>query len=148
MVPRNKWLLAGAVFVVAVASWIIVDLLVVTDEERLEEFAEIVTEVIDEEHLRAALQHVDPSRQPVLVEARGQSARFDTLSQEQFATHARARLRPFEGLGQHALRREIELKENHAVVLTETFSRRGRVTVDWELRKHGNDWLVSRVNVR
>ena len=130
-----------------VTGLIVADVLIVTDEEIIEDFADIVTDDVDREHIERALAFTDPQRQPILVEVRGQSIRYDR-EVTNFPDLARARLRPFEGTSQHPMRKVFEVRDNAATVQTETFSRRGRVAVDWELRKRGDQWLVSRVSVR
>lgn len=147
MTPRKIAALAVAGVMLLVTTLIVWDVLVVTDEERLETFADAVTEEITRENIDLALTYVDPTAQPVIIEFRHETLRFDKSS-ESFETMARARLRPYEGTDQHALRKSVEIDGNKGHVSTETFSRRGKVGVEWELRKHGDRWLVSRMSIR
>ncbi len=147
MSPKKIAALVGAGLVLLVGTLVIWDILVVTDQERVEAFADTVTSEVSPENIEKALAHVDPALQPVLIEVRGESLRFDQ-SQEHFAAMARSRLRSFEGTKQHVLRKNVEVKGLSATVATETFSRRGRVSVDWELRKRGDAWLVNRMSIR
>jgi len=147
MPPRKIAALAGAAVVAIVAALVTWDVLVVTDEEMVETFAAAVTEDVTRANIHVALGYVDPSVQPVLIEIRGETLRFDQ-SRESFEAMARSRLRSFEGTGQHVLRKSVEMEGNKAHVTTETFSRRGRVSVDWDLKKHGDRWLVRRMSIR
>ena len=147
MTPRKIAAFAIGGIVLLISTLVVWDVLVVTDEERLEAFADAVTEEVNRENIDLALTYVDPSAQPVLIEFRHESQRFDSSS-ESFETMARARLRPYEGTDQHALRKSVEVTGNKGHVSTETFSRRGKVGVEWDLRKHGDRWLVSRMSIR
>jgi hypothetical protein len=146
MTPRKIAALVGGGVVLLIIVLIVWDILVITDEERIEEFADAVTEQINDENIKTALTYTDPAVQPILVEIRGESMRFNQ-SGAVFGSMARTRLRPFEGTAQHVLRKSIEMGENKANVSTETFSRQGRVSVDWELRKRDERWLVSRMSI-
>lgn len=148
MEPKKIAALAGAGVLLLIATLIVWDFLVVTDEERIESFADAVTEEVNPENIEAALAYVDPSVQPVLIEVRGQSIRFDKENKDDFAGMARARLLPFHGISQAVMRKTIEVHDTRASISTQTLSRRGRLEVDWELRKHGDGWLVSRMTLR
>jgi hypothetical protein len=148
MKPRTVAALAGAGLALLIAALVVWDILVVTDQERIEAFADTVTSEVNAENIELALAYVNPSVQPVLIEVRHQSLRYDKESPEEFAAMAHGRLRPYHGTKQHVMRKSVEVQETRATVATETFSRRGRVSVDWELKKRGDDWLVSRMAIR
>lgn len=145
MASRNV-VIAGLAIAAAVGVGIAVERLIVTEEERLELFIDDVTGKIDGEKIDRALAWTDANRQPVELIVRGASWRFEQSSE--LSGQARSKLAPYYGERLSLLSSRIEIKEKSAFVAVDTFSRRGRNTVDYELHKLGDRWLVSTVNVR
>ena len=133
---------------VAIGAVLIADWLIVTDEERLEGFVDSVTGRIDNERIDRALSWTDPKLQPMELTFRGQSLRFDADNAAELPSKAYTHLASYQGEKLTLLSKSIEVKGARATVVVDTLSRRGRTTVDYELRKSGDRWLVSGVFVR
>lgn len=148
MKPKTLAILIAALVAAVIAALVVWDIVVVTDQERLEAFADLVTSEVSPENIEAAMAYVDPAVQPIVVEVRHQTLRFDKDNRDDFSLMARGRLRPYHGIKQHVMRKSVDVRDSQASINTETFSRQGRVSVDWELRKRGEGWWVSRVALR
>jgi hypothetical protein len=147
MTPKKIAITVGAAALLLLTSLIVWDVLVVTDEEIVEKFAYAITREVNTKNIDNALVYVDIDVQPVLIEVRGQSFRHEE-DQESFSAMAHSHLRPFEGVKQHVLRKDVQVRGMSASVAVESFTRRGQVAVDWELRKRGDRWLVNRMSIR
>lgn len=144
---RRHALIIGAV-VVVLAGGIAIERAIVTDGERIDEFVDAVTGTIKRERIDAALPWFRPNVQPFVVEVRGESDTYGPENSAGFAVMCHARLRPFDGVQLVLLSKQVEIQGSIAKVSIEIFSRLGRRGADFELRKHGDDWLVSSAVVR
>lgn len=132
----------------AIGAVVIADWLIVTEEERLEAFVDTVSGRIDNDRIERALSWTDPKRQPLELTFRGQSFRFDADNAADLRSKAYTHLASYQGEKLTLLSKNIEVKGLQATVVVDTLSRRGRTTVEYELRKTGDQWLVSGVFVR
>lgn len=135
---------------VALAAGVValVDALIVTDEERLEDFSRDVTGRIDHDRVERALAHTDPARVPIDLVVGGRTYHFDTENKSDLSALAHERLGPYDGVNLTLLQRTIDIKGDTARVMTDTLSFRGRSNVEYELRKREGTWIVSEVRVR
>jgi hypothetical protein len=141
-------LLWGGSGAALIAAYLIIDGLVVTEQERLEEFSTAVTGMIDTQRIDKALTYTDPARQPIEVTVRATSHSFDATNPGDLQALAYSSLAPFSGERLTLLQRSIQIKGESATVTLDTLSKRGRSTVDYDLRKTGDNWIVRRVHVR
>jgi len=139
-----KIAIAAVAATIAVAFGI--ERLIVTEEESLEPFVEALTGKIDGERIDRALLWTDADRVPLELSLRGQTWRFEQGAE--LSREAHSKLALYQGERLSLLSNRIEVKGKAANVTVDTFSRRGRVAVDYELRKTGDRWLVSGVHVR
>lgn len=137
---------AAAVGVVAAA--VAADWLIVTDEERLEDFVDAVTGRIDHERIDRALGWTDPAKQPLELTFRGHSLLFDQENAGDLRPKAYTHLSAYQGERLNLMHKSIEVQGAQARVMVDTLSRRGRTTVDFDLRKLDDRWVVSSVRVR
>lgn len=144
---RRTVLLAAGALTAFITSLVVGDCLIVTDEERLEEFVDVVSTKVDYEHLQAALRYVDLTRQPLTAVVRGQEHHFGRGSAETFSGYARQALSPYMGQRLALLSSSIKVEDRSAKVVADTLSRLGRTHAEYELRKIGDDWLVQLVRV-
>lgn len=146
--PRKAGIVIGAVAVV-VGAWLGIDELIVTEEERLEEFANAVTGPVDAQRIDAAVANwTDPSVQPVEVTAFGRSEVYDGSNAAELGPRARGALVSYGGERLRKLQQGIELVgEDRARVALRIVSGRGMVNAEFELRKHGDRWLVSEARI-
>lgn len=148
MASRKLVVAAAIAALTIIAGAVIADWMIVTDEERVEELIDVVTGRVDHDSIDRALGWTDLSRQPLEVSFRGQSYRFDSDDAESLRTSAFTHLAAYQGERLTLLQKHIEMKGTSATVTVDTLSRRGRTTVDYELRKSGARWLLSGVHVR
>lgn len=146
--PRRAGIVIGVVATV-VGAWLGLDELIVTEEERLEELANAVTGPVDPQRIDAAVANwAAPSIQPVEVTAFGRSEVYDVSNAAELGPRARDALRSYGGERLRKLRQGIELiGEDRAHVTLRIVSGRGMVDAEFELRKHGDRWLVSEVRI-
>jgi hypothetical protein len=144
----KTWWLVGAAGALAVGGWVLADWLIVTDEERVEQLVGTVTGLVDGAKIDGALGWTDPARQPLEVTFRGFSYRFDQDNAGELRAKAYTHLAPYQGERLNLLQKSVEVKGSAATVTVDTFSRRGRTTTEYELRKLGDRWVLSGVHVR
>lgn len=132
--------------VAIVGAWCGFDALIVTDEERLEQFVDDVTGEIDEASIVRALAWTDASSEAVEVTARGNMRVYD--DQAQLETDARRNLRSFIGDNLRTLQQSIVVDGEVATVSLRLFTSRGVVDVEFRLRRHDEHWRINRVVVR
>ncbi len=136
--------LAGALL--AACVWMIVDYLVVTDAERIQVFLDSVTGEVSSDKIDAALSWVDTSRQPVEVYVMGRSDLYE--DDETLRTRARESMRRFMGQDLRILGENIEVEGDHAHLHVRVInSQLGMVNANFDFRRRGDDWLVSKVSV-
>lgn len=143
--PRRVGL-ALAILAFAVGGWVALDALIVTDEERIEAFADAISGTVEPGHLDQVLRDwTDPPRQPLTVTALGRSEVYD--QSERLRADARRALRTYEGEDLTRLRQGLEIAEDEAHLTLEMLSGRGMIDLEVELRRHGERWLVSEVRI-
>lgn len=149
MMTRRNLVIAAAGATLLVAAMVVGDVLIVTDEERLEDFSDAIAGTIDHGWVTNCLKYVDPARQSVTVEARGSSYSYGREDGGRLTEDAHLRLSPFYGTNLHLMGRTIEVDGDKARVVLHTFSRQGgRATIDLDMKKRGEDWLVAYVKVQ
>jgi hypothetical protein len=126
------------------------DVLVVTDEERIEEFVADVTGTVSPTRVhRARTRWVDLSRQPIRATVYGQALAWDEDDEARLEEEADERLRTIEGSRTRTMGSTIEIEGDHATVSLRVVSDRlGLANIEWQLEKHDDDWLVSRLSVQ
>ncbi|MCA9600470.1 MAG: hypothetical protein R3A78_14200 [Polyangiales bacterium] len=130
---------------VLVAAFVTYDVLVVTDEERIEAFVETITGTVDEDHIAAALAYFDPARVTIDVEVLGRGRVYSDAAQ--FRSDMRRAVSILQGDHLRALGEHIEVTGDTATVTMRLVTQRGIRDTEFRLVKRGEDWLVSRVRV-
>lgn len=142
----------GFVAVVGLLAGVLVlwDVLVVTDEERLEVFVEHVTGPVSASRVASArARWVDLDRQPLEISALGRSLRYGAGDEEDLTERSHRALEPVFGDRLRVLTDAITVEGDDATVSLRVMSeRRGLATLEWRLRRHGDEWLVERLAVR
>jgi hypothetical protein len=150
-VSRRSWLIAGGV-VLAIAGVIaLYDVLVETDEERLEaQFIPDVSGSITRTKIdRACERWVDLERQTLEVSALGQAQAYRAGESEALRDDAHERLRSLEGTSARVISSGIVIEGDTATVTLRLMNDQlGMQTAEWTLDRHDGDWLVSRLSVR
>jgi hypothetical protein len=124
------------------------DAMVITDEERLETFAEEMTAPGDGDRIGSALQFTDPNREPVDVVRGGRVARFDEGQEIELERALREALDGFGAADLETIQQAIELRGEDARVALRVRTGAGLEDAQFDLRRHGDRWLVRRVAIR
>jgi hypothetical protein len=145
---RRSWLAAGAALSVVVLGVGAYDALTVSDEERLEQLVVDSTGRIDVPRMQAGRRRwVDLERQPLEISALGEVLYYGPGEDEALDERARQAVGALQGVELRALSSQIEVDGGRARVSIRTLGR-GLGSLEWSLRKHGEDWLVERLAVR
>ena len=145
MQRRSVAYVLGAIVAVA-AVVIVVDLAIVTDEERLEPFLDAVTGNVTPERVDAALAFTNPSRQPVEVHAMGATQLYEDAATLRERAHEG--LRPLQGESLRILGESMEVADDRATISVRFISSRaGMATATFDLRKRDDAWLLASVSV-
>ncbi len=123
------------------------DALVVTDEERLDELVESLVSAPAGERVDRALDFAAPAREPVELLARGRANRFGDGDEVDLANRARQLLAPFEVDGIDVVQRSIDIRGESARVVVRARSGEGYINALFDLRRHGERWLIERLRV-
>lgn len=120
------------------------DALVESDEERIADVADALTDPRPERRIDALLTWVDPTRVDVLVRADGTAERFGEDDGDP-ADAIRSALAPLADESLDVVQRSIEVEGDHARVALRV--RSGGAVVDTlvGLRRDGQAWLVDDV---
>ncbi|MEM9074160.1 MAG: hypothetical protein AAGE52_37050 [Myxococcota bacterium] len=145
----RKLIVYGAVAIVAIGGVAAVaDALVVTDEERLESFADSFAGEVSTRRIDHALGYFDPDREAVSVSSYDDQWEFASGEGADLATEVRAILRDFQGEDVDMLQRSITHDDQDARVALRLRNSEGVFDATFDLRKHGERWLVRRARVR
>jgi hypothetical protein len=147
-VRRQTLVILGALALAVAGGIYAFDAAIVTAEERIGRFANDVTGEVSRDRIRRALEWTEPSRQPVEVDVRGEGTVYDDENAGELSRDAKRALGRFSGTNLRALRESIEVQGDRADLSLKLLTDRGMVNVDYRLRRHGEQWLVSRVRVR
>ena len=146
---RRGWLGAAAGIAAVVGALALYDALIESDEERVERLVEDVAgPVVPARVAAATARWVDLSRQPLGISALGESLRYGPGDEEAFEERRRRGLAPLSGDQLRVLTHGVEIDGDEARVTMRVLGDRlGMSSVEWTLRRRGDDWLVSRLRV-
>ena len=138
----------GVIGAVALAGVLVaVDAIVVTDQERLEGFVDGVTGDVSGDRIDNALSWTNLDAEPVEVVVGDQPRLYAEGEEVDLAEDAREVLAPLEGESVRLLQDAIEIQGTSARVALRVSTSEGVCDVQYLMRKHGEDWLVTRVRV-
>lgn len=122
------------------------DVLVTTDEELLAEFVEALGD--GDHRIDAALAYTDTGLEPVELTANGQSELYGEGDSVSLAERAHETLGALDGSDARLVQEHIEiLRDDAARIAVRVATSDGYLNVLFDLRQHGERWLVSRVRV-
>jgi hypothetical protein len=147
----KKLLRLGTMMAVALAAIIAAcDALITTDAERLDEFVDAVTGEVSTGRIDHALRYADPGREPLEVVMVDDVEVYTEGDELALTERARDILAPFSGDDVRLVQEHVEIDESSgadARVALRLGTRAGIVDVTFQLRRHGDEWLVHRVRV-
>jgi hypothetical protein len=117
-------------------------------EEGLETFVHTVTGTIGPSNVQRGLEWVDPSRQPLEVQARGMGKLYDARNADSLRADARRALQPYLGDDVRPLRQAVKVEGDTGHVDLQLLTGRGLVNASFRFRRHGDRWLMDRARVR
>jgi len=123
----------------------VVDALIVTDQELIEQFIEDVTGPVDRNLVDRALGYVDLESIPVDVLAYGHAGVYDASRVDELEEMFRNRMRSFYGDNLRVLSRRIEIEDDKADLGLTLISKRGRQSISLKMQKLNDKWWVSAV---
>jgi hypothetical protein len=145
---RRTLVIGVAVIAGPILLYVVGDALVVSDEEKLGELVDLATTTVGPETVTAALAWTDLAAEPLELNGLGAERLYRPGDEERLAADARSALSPLYGDDLSALGSRTEVERGQASIWLRLFSSRGLRELDLSLRRHGERWVVYRVNVR
>lgn len=147
---KRAWLFVGAGVLAIVGAFVLYDVLIESDEERLEAFVPDVSGSLSLEKLDRAMDRwVDLERQPLEVSALGEARAYGVGDGGALREDAARRLRSLEGTTARVISRAIVVEGDTATITLRLMNEQlGMQTCEWTLERHEDRWLVSRLSVR
>ncbi|MCZ7686919.1 MAG: hypothetical protein M5U28_52520 [Sandaracinaceae bacterium] len=147
---RWTWLIAGGLAAALVAIVVAYDALVVSDEERLEALIEDSTGSITAARIeRGRARWLDLARQPFEISGFGEARSYGAGDEAALDDRAADAARTLAGDSLRAISSGVRVEGDRGTVTMRVLGQRlGMAQIEWSLRKHGDDWLVSRLSIR
>jgi len=118
------------------------------DADHIDDFVTAVTGEVTPERVDHVFgTYVDPDVEPVDVRVLEHNRLYASGEAINMRGKAREKLGRLEGSSLKVLRRKVEIKDGRAYVDLQLFSREAMGNVRYDLRKHGERWLLSKVAV-
>ena len=137
---RAHWL-AGVAFALLCACG-------TSDADRIDEFVKAVTGEVSTERIdRVLASYVDLEQQPLDVNVLGDLRGYDPAQRARLGQEAHSRLGFLVGKRLNVLRKQIAIDGTNARVELQLFGRDGMGNLRFALAKHGERWLISRLDV-
>jgi len=143
---RNRALLAGALLFI-VGALFAVDALIVTDEEKVREFAEAVSSPVDDSYFSTLERWIDLGACTLEVVVRGQSRLYTGDDIETLRRDARRGLSFLQGSEIRTLSRSLEIEADQAALQLRLFTSQGVREASFRMRRNDESWVVERVHV-
>jgi len=119
-----------------------------SDADRIDDFVKAVTGEVDAERIDQALAHyVDLELQPLDVNVFGDPRGYGPEQRAKLAADAQGRLTFLHGKRLNVLRKQVDLRPPSARVELQLLGREGIGNVRYVLAKHGERWLISKLDV-
>ncbi len=139
------YILALGFLVTSVA--LVVDALVVTDQERMEEFVQAVTGQISDDRIDNALEYADPERVEMDLVQESRKRHYGSDNLADLRPTARQALAPLAGNNLRLIQKSISVDGNSARVALRVRTEAGLANTVFDLRRYDEDWLLRRVTV-
>lgn len=118
------------------------------DEDRIDEFVEAVTGEVSEARVEHVLQtYLDLEAEPLDVRALGEGRVYRAEERERLVEQVRKKTQRLLGSSLKVLRKRIDLTGDEARVDLQLLGQNGIGEARYELKKHGERWLLSEVAV-
>jgi hypothetical protein len=132
---------------IAVGTAVVVDAIVVTDRERMDEFIESVTGRVSESRVDKALSYADPSQLPLELVHEGRRHRYNDRNAADLKPDARRALASLEGGKLRLIQESVALDGERARIALRLKTDAGLANTVFDLRRQNDVWLLHRVTV-
>lgn len=138
--PRARWWVGATLALLCACS--------TSDADRIDEFVKAVTGEVTSARIDQALaRYVDLERQPLEVSVFGDLRGYDQAQREKLSQDAHARLTFLLGKRLNVLRKQIAIDGTEARIELQLFGREGMGNLRYVLAKHGERWLIARLDL-
>ena len=142
--PKVRLILLVVLGVGGYATW---DFLVVTDEEKIEAFAETISGELNLDRIDEAMNYVRPELQPLTVTSPCGEQVYENVSEVRSAAHKA--LSRFYGEHLRMMGEEIHVEERAARLSLRVVTMRGIRDADFRFAKlDGENWVLTHISVR
>jgi hypothetical protein len=132
---------------IVVGAAVVIDAVVVTDRERMDDFIEAVTGRVSESRIDNALSYADPSKVTMELVHDGRRRRYNDRNASALKTDARKALASLEGSKLHLIQESISLKGERARIALRLRTDAGLANTVFDFRRENDVWFLRRVIV-
>ncbi len=144
----QKTLIAVLALIAIASVAAVADALVLTDEERLESFAELFDGQVEQGRIDEALSYIDTERQPVTAHVLGQRLEFDAGEDADIDAMVRRELRDIIGAEVSLRSHTVRVQQQRAQVAMRLQGSGELVDLTFDLEKYGDRFFVRQVRVQ
>lgn len=126
----------------------VADALVVTEEERLDRFVDTLDSGRPEHRIAESLRWVDADRESVSIRIDGVDDHYGEGQDAELAATMRDALAPFASSRAEIVQRSISIEADEARIALRVRTLEGMTDAVFDLRRHDDRWLVSRIQTR
>lgn len=145
---RSTWLSAAVLLTCIGSLAAVADALVVTEEERIEEFVDALSGEVSTDAVDDALAFVDTDRVPLTLRTERRRERFEEGDSADLAELARDALRPLQGTDTTLIQSDVRVEGEIAFAAVRVRTERGLVDANFEFEKASGRWLLSEAYIR
>ena len=144
-----KFVVHGAVVLsLLLGAAAVADALVVTDQERLDAFAEALSGVVEVDQIDEGLAYVDLEHEPLLLTTPDGEWEFGRGDGADLGSRVRDALAPYMGSSVDEVQRSVEIDGEEARVAVRLRTPEGLLNATFDLAKSGERWFVHRARLR
>ena len=123
------------------------DVLVTTDQERLEAFAQSVTGKVSAHRIDAALQYTDTATVSVDVVGPNKTRTFDVDNDSDLTAYVHDMLAPLSGDKFKLIQQTVSVQGKRGIVSLRVRTEKGLVNTTFKLERVEDRWLVRRMTI-
>ncbi len=150
MTPLMQRFLVPGLFALLAISAVtfVVDVLIVTDEERLEAFIDELTDDNPDKRVDSAIHFADPSRVDVEVASAADRARYGDGEDMELADHLRDALASLDHGTIDVMQSTVHIQGDDGMAALRVDTAEGVVDAEFRFVRRSDGWLLRRVRVR
>ena len=125
----------------------VIDTVVVTDRERMEQFVKAVTGRVEDKRIDNALKYADPSKVTMELIHNGRRHKYSDRNARDLKPDAREALATLSGSRLNLIQETIQLDGERARIALRLSTNQGLANTIFDLRREDDEWLLRRVTV-